>query len=197
MRFSTLAFLTLAGAFLLGAQAPPAVNTVSATVSATQPVTAGTATFQVQFLDATLASTVDNALGVLGTAGAATSNLTDISVSLSQGFVVTQYNFAIVVPASQFTATRDRLIAAQRTLANVNTQAMGWSSSYKASDEDAAKVLELALPNLINQAKVQAGVLAAAMNAKLGNIVSMSAPAVVNSGLNLVVSATVTFAVTP
>ncbi len=170
-------------------------NTVSVTVSTPQPVTLGTATFRAQFLDASLNSTLDSALGVLGSSGAAAANLSGVSVSINQGFVVTQYDFAIIVPAAQFAATRDKLLAAQRAIANVNSQAIGWTSSYSATDEDAAKTLEQAMPNLLSQAKQQAGVLAGAMGAKLGNIVAMSAPAPVNSGLSLVVSATVTYSV--
>ena len=177
---------------LLAQQQP---NTVSVTVSTTQPVTLGTATFRAQLLDASLNSTLDTALGVLGGSGAAAANLSGISVSINQGFVVTQYDFAIIVPAAQFAATRDKLLAAQRAIANVNTQAIGWTSSYNAADEDAAKLLEQAMPNLLSQAKQQAGVLAGAMGAKLGNIVAMSTPALFNSGLTLAVSATVTYSV--
>jgi hypothetical protein len=194
MRFLILlavfSFTNLTGLF---AQQQP--NTVSVTVSTPQPVTLGTATFRAQFLDASLNSTLDSALGVLGSSGAAAANLSGVSVSINQGFVVTQYDFAIIVPAAQFAATRDKLLAAQRAIANVNSQAIGWTSSYSATDEDAAKTLEQAMPNLLSQAKQQAGVLAGAMGAKLGNIVAMSTPALVNSGLSLVVSATVTYSV--
>ena len=184
-------FIGSAGAF--AQQSQP--NTVSATVSTMQPVTLGTATFRAQFLDASLNSTLDTALGVLGASGATAANLSGVSVSINQGFVITQYDFAIMVPVAQFAATRDRLLAAQRAIATVNTQAIGWTSSYNATDEDAAKLLEQAMPNLLGQAKQQAGVLAGAMGAKLGNIVAISTPALVNSGLNLLVSATVTYSV--
>ena len=183
------------GSLSASAQQAPQPNTVTATVSTTQPVTLGTATFRAQFLDASLNSTLDTALGVLGGSGATAANLSGVSVSINQGFVITQYDFAIIVPVAQFAATRDKLLAAQRAIANVNTQAIGWTSSYNATDEDAAKVLELAMPNLLSQAKQQAGVLAGAMSAKLGNIVAISTPALVNLGLNLVVSATVTYSV--
>ncbi len=191
--FIFLAVFSFTNSTGLFAQQQP--NTVSVTVSTPQPVTLGTATFRAQFLDASLNSTLDSALGVLGSSGAATANLSGVSVSINQGFVVTQYDFAIIVPAAQFAATRDKLLAAQRAIANVNSQAIGWTSSYSATDEDAAKTLEQAMPNLLSQAKQQAGVLAGAMGAKLGNIVAMSAPAPVNSGLSLVVSATVTYSV--
>ena len=189
--FILLAVFSFTNSTGLFAQQQP--NTVSVTVSTPQPVTLGTATFRAQFLDASLNSTLDSALGVLGSSGAAAANLSGVSVSINQGFVVTQYDFAIIVPAAQFAATRDKLLAAQRAIANVNSQAIGWTSSYSATDEDAAKTLEQAMPNLLSQAKQQAGVLAGAMGAKLGNIVAMSTPALVNSGLNLVVSATVTY----
>ncbi len=191
--FIFLAVFSFTNSTGLFAQQQP--NTVSVTVSTPQPVTLGTATFRAQFLDASLNSTLDSALGVLGSSGAAAANLSSVSVSINQGFVVTQYDFAIIVPAAQFAATRDKLLAAQRAIANVNSQAIGWTSSYSATDEDAAKTLEQAMPNLLSQAKQQAGVLAGAMGAKLGNIVAMSAPAPVNSGLTLVVSATVTYSV--
>ena len=191
--FILLAVFCFTNSTGLFAQQQP--NTVSVTVSTPQPVTLGTATFRAQFLDASLNSTLDSALGVLGSSGAAAANLSGVSVSINQGFVVTQYDFAIIVPAAQFAATRDKLLAAQRAIANVNSQAIGWTSSYSATDEDAAKTLEQAMPNLLSQAKQQAGVLAGAMGAKLGNIVAMSAPAPVNSGLTLVVSATVTYSV--
>lgn len=179
--------------FVLGAQQP---NTVSATVSTTQALTAATANFQVQFLDASLSSTVDTAIAVVGGTGASAANLTRVSVSISQGFVVTQYDFLVSVPADQFAATRDKLIAAQRAVANVNTQAVSWSTSYAVSEEVANRALEQAMPNLLNQARQQAGVLAAAMGAKLGDIVTMSAPAIATTALNASVTLTATFAVT-
>jgi hypothetical protein len=194
---SSLAVLLLATTVALEAQQPPQPNTVSATVSVLQPMTAGTATFQIQFLDANSNSTLDSALSAAGGAGAAASTLSGISVSLNQGFVVTQYDFTVPVPAAQYAATRDKLIAAQRVLANSNSQGLGWSTSYAATEEDAAKALELAMPNLLTQARQQAAVLATAMSSKTGNIVAISTPALVNSGLSLSVSATVTFSVSP
>src|SRR5262245_64807544 len=123
MRSFILVCFALASAW---AQQP---NTVSATVSTIQQAAAGTATFQVQFFDANTNTSVDTALGVLGGAGATATNLSGISVSLSQsGFVITQYDFLINVPAADYAATRDKLIAAQRTLATSNTQAVGWST---------------------------------------------------------------------
>lgn len=177
---------------VLAAQQP---NTVSATVSTTQVLTAASASFRIQFLDASLNSTVDNAVGVLGGAGASAANLAGVSVSISQGFVVTQYDFLVVVPADQFVATRDRLIAAQRAVANVNTQAVSWSTSYSVSEEVANKALEQVMPNLLNQARQQGSVLAAAMGARLGDIVAMSSPAIATNSLNAVVTVTATFAV--
>lgn len=193
MRVLRVAAAWLGLVFVLGAQQP---NTVSATVSTTQALTAATASFQVQFLDASLSSTVDTAIGVVGGAGASAANLTGVSVSISQGFVVTQYDFLVAVPADQFAATRDKLIAAQRAVANVNTQAVSWSTSYAVSEEVANRALEQAMPNLLNQARQQAGVLAAAMGAKLGDIVTMSAPAIATTALNASVTLTATFAVT-
>jgi hypothetical protein len=182
----------LTASFVAYAQQP---NTVSATVSTTQPVTAGSAVFRVQFLDANPNSTLDTALGVLGGAGAASSNLSEVSVQLNQNFVVTQYDFVITKPAGEFAATRDQLIAAQRAIANVSSQLIGWSVSYTSSDEDAAKALEQAMPNLLSQARQQATVLAAAMEKALGRVSSISTPAVTRSGLNLTVAATVTYLV--
>lgn len=193
MRVLRVAAAWLGLVFVLGAQQP---NTVSATVSTTQALTAATASFQVQFLDASLSSTVDTAIGVVGGAGASAANLTGVSVSISQGFVVTQYDFLVAVPADQFAATRDKLIAAQRAVANVNTQAVSWSTSFAVSEEVANRALEQAMPNLLNQARQQAGVLAAAMGAKLGDIVTMSAPAIATTALNASVTLTATFAVT-
>ncbi len=171
---------------------PPA--TVTANVSTVQPASAGTATFTVQFVDASLSSTIDSALGVLGGAGVVASHLTEISVSLNQGFVITQYDFTLNVPASQFTSVRDKLIAAQRSLANVNTQGMGWSTSYTASSEDTARALQQALPGLLAQAKQQAGVLASAIGMTAGAVQSISAPTVTNTGLTLLIALTVTYA---
>lgn len=193
MRFTSLA-LAVATLAPLAAQTVP--NTVTVTVSTTQPAAAGTAAFRIQFLDANLNSTLDTALGALRDTGAAPATLTGTSASLSQqGFVITQYDFAVNVPVEQFAATRDRLIAVQRTLANVNSQAVSWSSSYRPTPAEQAKALETALPTLLEQAARQAAPLATAMGGKTGKIVAMAAPAIVPDGLGLTVSATVTYAV--
>lgn len=192
--FPLVAGLFCGGLSLLMAQQPQP-NTVSAAVSTTQVLSGGAASFRVQFLDASLGSTIDTALGVVGGSGASAANLTGVSVSISQGFVVTQYDFLISVPADQFAATRDKLIAAQRAIANVNTQAVSWNTSYAVSEEVANRALEQAMPNLLNQARQQAGILAAAMGARLGDIVAMSAPAISTASLNATVSVTATFAV--
>ena len=183
--------LLLLASFSLPAQQP---NTVSTAVSVTQPAAVGTAVFQLQFVDTNLNSTVDTAIGVLGGAGASAVTLRDISVSLNQGFVLTQYDFAVNVPAAEFAAARDKLIAVSRALANSNTQAVAWSASYTALDDD-AKALEQALPGLLEKAKTQAGVLATAMGAKLGKVSSITTTAVVKAGLTATVSATVTYLV--
>lgn len=175
--------------------APPAVNTVSATASTVQAMAAASANFRVQFLDANLNSTIDTALGVVGGAGASAANLSGVAVAVQQGFVVTTYEFLVVVPAGEFAATRDKLIAAQRAIANVNTQAISWTTSYTLAEDGAAKALELAMPRLLESARQQAGVLAAAMGARPGSIVAISSPALAAAGLNATVSATVTFAV--
>lgn len=168
-------------------------NTVSTTVFTTQPVAAGTAVFTVQFYDANLSSTLDTALAVVGSTGANAANLTVSSVYLNQGFLITEYDFTIKVPSGEFTATRDRLIAVQRTLSTSNTQGIDWTNAYTVTDDDAAKALESALPGLIDKARQQAGVLATAMGAKLGKLSSISTPAPVKTGLSLTLTAAVTF----
>jgi uncharacterized protein YggE len=191
MRFFLVAFTVMADAFSLFAQQP---NSVSVTVSSTQASSAGTAAFRVQFVDANLSSTVDTALGVLSSTGIAASNLTGISVAINQGFVVTQYDFTLAVPATQFTTTRDRLIAAQRSLANVNTQGIGWTTAFSLSEEDVSRTFEQALPALLEKARQQAGVLARAISLSVGALQSVSAPAVTHTGLNVAVTLTVTYA---
>jgi len=168
------------------------VNTVTASVSTSVPATVGTATFTVQFLDASLASSVDSALNVLSNAGINSSHLSGVSVSLSQGFVITQYDFVLPVPSSEYAATRDRLIAAQRALANVQTQALSWSTSYSATEEAIAKALETALPGLLEKARRQADVLAAAIGVKATAVQSLS-PSVSPNGLNLTISLFVSY----
>ena len=183
--------ILLLAAFSLLAQQP---NTVSTTVSVTQPAAVGSAVFQLQFVDTSLNSTVDTAIALLGGAGASVSTLRNISVSLNPGFVLTQYDFIVNVPAAEFAATRDRLIVVSRALANSNTQAVAWSTSYTAIDDD-AKAIEQALSGLLEKAKAQAGLLATAMGAKLGKVSSISAPAVVKAGLSATVSASITYLV--
>ncbi|MCC6539012.1 MAG: hypothetical protein IT162_15780 [Bryobacterales bacterium] len=197
MRIVLLAFVLAAACFSpLAAQTTPTPNTVTVTVSNIQAAAAGTAAFRVQFLDANLNSSVDTALGVLSDTGASTANQTGTSVTLSQqGFVITQYDFAVNVPVDQFAGTRDKLIAAQRAIANVNTQAISWDTTYQPTPAEQAKALETALPGLLEQAAKQAAPLAAAMGGKTGKIVAMAAPAIVPAGLGLTVSATVTYAV--
>ncbi|MBM3793645.1 MAG: hypothetical protein FJW31_06170 [Acidobacteria bacterium] len=180
MRFVTLS-LVAASLAPLAAQTAP--NTVTVTVSTTQPAAAVTAAFRIQFLDANLNSALDTALGTLRDTGASAANLSGTSVSLSQqGFVITQYDFAVYVPVEQAAATRDRLIAAQRAIANVNAQAVSWAATYQPTPAEQAKALETALPALLEQAARQAGPLAAAMGGKTGKIVAMAAPAIARRG---------------
>jgi hypothetical protein len=136
MRF---VFLTLALAAGLAAQQP---NTVTANVSLSQTITTGTAVFFVQFLDASSSSTVDSAVAALTSAGVTASDLVDVAVELNQGFVVTTYNFKMRVASGQQTATRDKFIAIQRTLANSQTQAIGWSSSVIPTDDEISTALQ-------------------------------------------------------
>jgi uncharacterized protein YggE len=190
MRSLPLAFFLLVSAAAIQAQQP---NTVSTTVSVNRLVTAGTATFDVQFLDASLNSTLDSALTLLSGAGASAANLVGVSVRLDQGFVVTQYDFSIVAGASEYTAVRDKLIAALRALGNSNTQAIGWNVTYSVTDEEAARTLEQALPGLLERAKTQATVLATAMGARLGKVSSIATPSLVRNGLSVAVTAAVTY----
>lgn len=189
-----LVFLTLALAAGLAAQQP---NTVTASVSLTQNITTGTAMFYVQFLDANSSSTVDSAVSALSSAGVSASNLTDVSVALNQGFVVTTYNFKMPVPAGQLGATRDKFVAIQRTLSTSQSQAIGWSSSLIPSDDELATALQQALPTLMNSAKNRAATLAAAMNATLGAVVTLTTPAVDPIGATVTVSLAATYSVTP
>ncbi len=187
-----LVWLSVLCACTLAAQQP---TTVTANVSATQNVAAGTATFRIQFLDTNLASTVDTALAVLTGTGASTSNLAAVSISISQGFVITEYDFTVPVPAGQFTTVRDRLIAIQRSLQSVTTQGLGWSTSYTASDADITQALQAALPGLLAQAKQQAGILASALGMSVGTVQSVSAPAISNNALSVVIGLAVTYTV--
>jgi hypothetical protein len=188
MRLFLCTALVIAGAYSLPAQQPP---TITVSVSANQPVNAGRATFRIQFLDANLGSTVDTPLAVLKDTGVTASNLDGVSVSISQGFVVTQYDFTLPVPAAEFSTLRDRLVNIQRAVPT--SQAVGWTSSYSGSDDDAALALETALPGLLAKARQRAGVLAAAVGMTLGSVQSASTPTVSNSGLNLTIGLTVTY----
>jgi hypothetical protein len=190
MRF---VFLTLALAAGLAAQQP---NTVTANVSLSQTISTGTAVFFVQFLDASSSSTVDSAVAALTSAGVTASDLVDVAVELNQGFVVTTYNFKLRVASGQLGATRDKFIAIQRTLANSQTQAIGWSSSVIPTDDEISTALQQALPNLLALAKTRAGALAAAMNASLGAVVTLTAPTIEPTGATVTVSLAATYAVT-
>jgi uncharacterized protein YggE len=190
MRLFICSVAMLAGLWSLSAQQP---QTVTVTVSANQPANAGTATFRIQFLDANLASTIDSALNVLKDTGVSANNLDTVSVSLSQGFVVTQYDFTLRVPAAEFSPLRDRLITIQRGVPT--SQAVGWTTSYAASDDDVSAALEAALPGLLTKARQRAGVVASAVGMSVGSVQSISTPSVSNSGLNLAMSLTVTYAV--
>ncbi len=172
-------------------------NTVTANVAVTRNISAGTALFRVQLVEATLTSTVDSALAALAPAGVAASQLAGVSVEISQGFVVTTYNFRVPVPGAEFAAMRDKLITVQRNLANSQTQGIGWSSSQTNTDEQLAAALQQAMPSLLEKARQQATLLAQAMNASLGAVVHLSAPAISPDGSTVSVSLTATFAVTP
>ncbi len=188
-----LVFTAVLLAAVSTAAAQPPSNTVSASVSTVLAASVGTATFNIQFVDASLSSSVDSALAVLTDSGAAASNLTGVTVSISQGFILTQYDFAVAVPAGQFTATRDRLIAIQRNLQNSASQGLGWTTTYTANDDDRLNGLQQALPSLLEKARKQAEVLAAAISKTLGGVRSVSAPEITSNGLSLFVGATVTF----
>lgn len=149
--------IVLAAAAGLCARQP---NTVTASVSKTQAIAAGTALFSVQLVEATLASNVDSALAALGPVGVSASQLNGVSVEISQGFIVSTYNFRIPVPAAGFTATRDKLITVQRNLANSQTQAIGWSSVQTPTNEDLAAALQQAMPSLLEKARQRADILA-------------------------------------
>jgi len=178
----------------LAAQQP---NTVTANVAVTQSIPAGTALFRVQLVEATLTSNVDSALAALAAAGISASQLNAVNVEINQGFVVSNYDFRVPVPAAEFVATRDKLITVQRNLANSQTQAIGWSSTQTPTDEQLAAALQQAIPSLMEKARQRAGLLAQAMNATLGAVVQLSAPAVSPDGPIVTVSLTATYAVTP
>ena len=186
--------LVLVLAAELPAQQP---NTVTATVAVTQAITAGTALFRVQFVEATLTSNIDSALAVLAPTGISASQLNGVKVEINQGFVVSTYDFHLPVPAAEFAATRDKLITVQRNLANSQTQGIGWSSTQTPTDEQLAAALQQAMPSLMEKARQRANLLAQAMNATLGAVVQLSAPAVSPDGPIVTVSLTATYAVTP
>lgn len=192
MRPILIAFVLAAG---LAAQQP---NTVTANVAVTHNITAGTALFRVQIADRNLASNLDSVLGTLAPAGVSASQLSGVSVEISQGFVFTTYDFRVPVPAAEFAAMRDKLITVQRNLAaNSQTHGMGWSSMQTPTDEQLAAALEQAMPSLMEKARQRANLLAAAMNATLGAVVQLSAPAIAPDGPTVTISLTATYAVTP
>ena len=163
MRIWFLGGLFAAALSVLGQSPAPLPNTVTATVSTVRSASAGTATFQVQILDASLNTSVDSAIALGATSGATAANLAGVSVSISQGLVVSRYDFNVVVPASEYGATRDKLLAAQRGLATSNSQAIGWTVSYSVSESELAGALEAVLPGLLERARKQADTLAAAI----------------------------------
>lgn len=184
--------LLLAAAACAFAQQP---NTVTASVSHQQQITTSTAVFQIQLVDASLNSTVDSAAGVLASVGVNSSHLTDVSVAISQGYLLTTYNFTLPVASGDFAATRDKLLTVQRNLSNSQTQGLGWSSSQIPTDDELASALELAMPALLEKAKRKASLLATAMHANLGDIVTLSAPAVAPTGATVTVTISATYAV--
>jgi hypothetical protein len=186
-----LSLLVLA-AWSLTAQTP---NTVTTTATVTKAATAGNAIFQVQFLDTSLSANIDGALAVIGGAGASAENLSAVTVSISQGFLVTAHTFSVSVPAGSYAATRDKLIAAQRTLSNSNSQGLSWSVSYTPSPDDSARMLREALPGLVERTRSDAESLAGAMGKSVDQLVALSTPPVSASGLQVSVAITATYSV--
>jgi len=178
----------------LAAQQP---NTVTASVAVTQNIPAGTALFRVQLVETSISSTVDSALAALTPAGISASQLASVSVEISQGFLLTTYDFRVPVPAGEFASTRDKLITVQRNLTTSQTQGIGWSSSQSNTDEQLTAALQQAIPGLMEKVRQRAEILAVAMNATLGAVVQLSAPAVSPDGPTVTVSLSATFAVTP
>jgi predicted secreted protein len=191
MRFIPILLAAAAG---LSAQQP---NTVTASVAITQSTGAGTANFRIQLGDASANSSVDSTLATLAPAGVTAAQLNGVSVEINQGFVITTYDFRVPVPAGELGSMRDKLIGIQRALANSQTQGIGWSSTQTPTDEELAIALEQALPSLMEKARQRAGLLAQAMNATLGAVVKLSAPAIAPDGPTVTVSLTATYAVTP
>jgi hypothetical protein len=178
----------------LAAQQP---NTVTANVSLTQSISAGTAVFRLQMLETALTSNVESALAPLAAAGVNASHLSGVSVELNQGFVVTTYDFRVPVPSGEFAATRDKMITVQRNLANSQSQYFAWNSVQIPTDEQLAAALEQAMPALMERAKQRANLLALAMNSTLGAVIQLSTPAVSPDGPTVTVSLTATYSVTP
>ncbi len=188
----------LAAAFtVFGQTSVPAANTVTATVSTVRSASAGTATFQVQILDASLNASVDSAIALGASSGASAANLAGVSASISQGLIVSRYDFNMVVPASEYAGTRDKLLAAQRGLAASNSQAIGWTVSYSVSDSELAGGLEAVLPGLLERARKQADTLAGAIGRSVDQVVNLGVPSLSNSGLQVFATVSVTYGLKP
>jgi hypothetical protein len=185
---STLSLLACAAL----AQEP---NTVTASVSSTLTAAGGTAVFRVQFLDAAASSTVETAANAVGSTGASAANLASVNVALSQGVVVTQYDFLVRVPASEYAGRRDALIALQRSLQNSTSQALGWEVNYEVTDAEIARVKKEATSGLLERAREDAEALAAAMGKTLGTLSTLVAPAVTRTDLQLQVTLSATYTV--
>lgn len=197
MRLRFLVGLFAATVTVFGQTAVPAPNTVTATVSSVRSTSAGTATFQVQILDASLNASVDSAIALGASSGATAANLVGVSASISQGLIVSRYDFNVVVPASDYAATRDKLIAAQRGLATSNSQAIGWTVSYNVSDSELASSLEALLPGLIERARKQADTLAAAIGRTVDQVSGVGVPSLSYSGLQVFATVAVTYSLKP
>jgi hypothetical protein len=122
---------------------------------------------------------------VLRAAGVEALHLTGMNVAISQGFLLTTYDFAMRVPAEFFIERRDQLVTLQRNLANSQSQAIGWSSVWLAAEEEKNAAMEAALPGLLEKAGARAAQVAAAMGGTLGEVDALSAPAAAGTGLNL------------
>jgi len=189
MRYALL-LLTAAGLF---AQQP---NTVAASVSIVQPVTTANTIFRIQLVDATQSPTVDTAVTALTPVGVQANQLTNVDVAISQGFVLTTFTFRLVVPTAEAAATRDKLIAVQRTLSISQTQGLGWTSTQNPSADELTTALQQALPALLNLARQRATLLAQAMNATLGALQTLSTPSVAAEGPTVTVSLSAAYAIT-
>lgn len=182
--------LVLCAAAGLAAQQP---NTVTATVQMAQPVATANATFRIQFIEATTGSSVDTAVAALSSVGVSSSQLSAVNVELSQGFVITTYDFLLNVPSGEYAATRDKLIAVQRSLANSQTQGLGWTASRTPTDDELTAALETAMPALLERARQRAALLAKSMNATVDKVITLSAPAISRDGPTVTLSLTATF----